>query len=128
VGGAGHRIVVVVPGKNTAAHKNFRRISMKGTEIRYDYMAEQSHDVLQAVRSMPYSISFITHGATVKKPGLSLVNINGISVKDKRYPFYQTMYLITRGEPRGAVEKFITFFQTGKGVDIIKEKGMVPMR
>ena len=53
VGGADLPIVVIVPGRNTAAHKNFRRQVMKHKDIAHDFMAYDATMVIVQERALP---------------------------------------------------------------------------
>lgn len=127
VGGPDQSIIVVVPDKTTSAYNNFTDMAMSRREVRYDYVSEKSNDVIQAIQSMPWGVSFITQAAISGKKGVKTVQVDGISVRDADYPFFQTMYYITKGKPAGAAKAFIDFTRSGEGVSIMKEKGMIPI-
>jgi len=127
VGGPDMPIVVIVPGEKTAAYKNFYRMAMKGDEIIYDFMSYRSTMVIKAVKNYPWAISFIAQAAITDPENLKTVRINGHPPKDEQYPYFQTFYYVTKGEPSGAVKKFIDFTMSDKGQTFIKSKGMVPL-
>ena len=56
------------------------------------------------------------------------LKIDGVSPKDKDYPFYQTFYYFTKGEPTGAAKQFIDYTRSAKGAAYIKAGGMVPLQ
>ena len=126
VGGPDEPIIVIVPGETTAAYKNFSRIFMEENEIIYDFMSYRSTMVITAVKHFPWAISFIAHATIRDHENLKMMKIDGLSPKDQHYPYYQTFYYITKGEPVGAVKKFIDFTLSEKGRAIIKAKGMDP--
>lgn len=127
VGGPDEPITVVVPADTTAAYKNFSRIFMEENEIIYDFMSYRSTMVIAAVRHFPCAISFIAHGAIRGPRNLRMIKIDGLSPTDRNYPYYQTFYYVTKGEPVGAVKKFIDFTMSEKGQAFIKAKGMIPL-
>jgi phosphate transport system substrate-binding protein len=127
LGGPDEHITVIVPGKDTGAYKNFDRLAMERKEILYDFMSYQSTMVIEAVKRFPWSVSFISLGATTTKAATKTLMINGMDPKDKDYPFYQIFYFVVKGEPDGLEKKFIDFALSDKGVTIIKQKGMVPV-
>jgi phosphate transport system substrate-binding protein len=128
VGGADLPIMVVVPDKDTAAHKNFRRQVMKHKEIQHEFMAFNSTMVIDAVRHLPCgAISFISGGATMHYGELKAFKINGTAVTDSKYPYYQVFYYVTKGDPEGNVKKFIDFTFSEEGAKIIKKNGMLPL-
>jgi phosphate transport system substrate-binding protein len=128
VGGADLPIMVIVPDKDTAAHKNFRRQVMKHKDIQYEFMAYNSTMVIDAIRHFPCgAISFISGGATMHYGELKAFKINGMGPTDSKYPYYQVFYYVTKGEPEGNVKKFIDFTFSEQGAKIIKKDGMLPL-
>jgi hypothetical protein len=45
--------------------------------------------------------------------------------EDKDYPYYQTFYFGTRGEPAGLVKALIDFALSGKSAALMTKKGML---
>jgi phosphate transport system substrate-binding protein len=128
VGGPDLPIFVIVPGRDTAANKNFRRQIMKHKEIDHQFEAYNSTMVLEAVKYFPCgAVSFISHGADVKYEELQEIKINGLSPKDKDYPYFQIFYYVTKGEQSAAVKKFIDFTFSEAGREIILKNGMLPL-
>jgi len=127
VGGPDQPIIVIVPGKDTGGYKNFDRLAMDRKEIVYDLMSSKSTMVIEAVKQFPWSISFISYGATVTKAVTKTLKVNGLDPKDKGYPYYQTFSFVTKGEPAGNAKKFIDFALSDKGQQIMTDKGMVPI-
>ena len=128
VGGADLPIVVIVPGKDTAANKNFQRQVMKHHDIDFDIMAYDSTMVIEAVKNFPCgAVSFISQGAVRHYAPLKSIKIDGIAPQDASYPYYQLFYYITKGEPEGSVKRFIDFTFSEAGAQIIRANGMQPM-
>lgn len=127
VGGPDRPIIVIAPGKDTAAFKNFERMAMAHKEILYDYMSYKSTMVISAVENFPDAISFISQGDIFGRKGVKAVAVGGLGTRDKDYPYYQTFYYITKGQPQGPAKQFIDFTLSDKGITLMKEKGMVPM-
>lgn len=129
VGGQDQRILVIIPDKETGAYKNFERMVMeREEEILYDYTSFQSTMVLDAIESIPCGISFIAQGGLTAHKGVKAIKVNGLAPRDKDYPYSQTFYYITKGEPAGPVKAFIDFTLSEKGIAIMKEKGIVPIK
>lgn len=128
VGGPNLPILIIVPGTETAANKNFRRLVMKHKEIKFDFMAYESTMAIEAVKHFPCgAISFISQGAAVHHKDIKALKVDGKSPSDKGYPYFQTFYYITKGEPAGHVKAFIDFTFSQKGGEIIKHNGMLPL-
>lgn len=127
LGGPDQPIMLIVPGKDTAAYLNFERQVMALGEIEYDLMTYLSTQVIDAVKRFPWSISFIAQGAVANQAGVIKMKINGLSIKDKYYPYYQQFSFVTAGTPVGVAQAFIDFVLSDKGVQLIKKKGMIPV-
>lgn len=127
LGGADLQVMLIVPDKDTAANKNFRRLIMKDKEIQEDFVTKNSTMVIEAVRHFPCgAVSFISGGAAMHDPELVAVKIDGLSTRDPAYPYFQTFYYVTRGVPAGAVKQFIDFSFTPQGKALILKNGMLP--
>jgi len=128
VGGADLPIIVIVPAKDTAANKNFRRQVMKHHDIDFDFMAYDSTMVIEAVKHFPCgAISFISQGAAIQHPPVKCISINGLAPTDPSYPYCQTFYYVAKGEPQGSIKQFIDFAFSEAGNEIIKKNGMQPL-
>ena len=128
VGGADLPVMIIVPDKDTAAHKNFRRQVMKHKDIEHDFMAYDSTMVIDAVKYFPCgAVSFISQGATVKHPEIKTIKINGRLPTDNDYPYHQIFYYITKGDPAGDLKKFIDYTYSEEGANIIRAHGMIPL-
>jgi phosphate transport system substrate-binding protein len=127
LGGPDQPIIVIIPGKNTGAFKNFDKLAMKRKEIAYDYMSYHSTAIIDAVKSFPWSVSFISYGSAYDEENVKVLKVNNLNAVDKNYPYYQTFFYVTKGEPSGIVKQFIDFKRTDAGREIIKKKGMIPI-
>lgn len=128
VGGADLPVMIIVPGNDTAAHKNFRRQVMKTKEISHDFMAFDSTMVIEAVKYFPCgAVSFISQGAAVHHKELKALKINGLSPGAADYPYFQIFYFITKQEPEGNLKKFIDLTYSAEGAKIIRNNGMLPI-
>lgn len=128
VGGANLPVVVIVPGKDSAANKNFRRQVMKHKDIQHDFMSYDATMVIEAVKHFPCgAVSFISQGAAMHHKELKTLKIGGLSPTDEAYPYYQIFYFITKKEPEGNLKKFIDFAYSQEGAEIIRKNGMVPI-
>ena len=120
-------ILLVIPGKSTAAYENFGQMALKRKEIPFDVMTNLSTLALEVVKRFPSAISFVTQGAVAKTGGVKMVKINGVSPKDKGYPYYQEFSFVTKGKPAGGAKAFVDFALSEKGKAIIRDRGMVPL-
>ena len=127
VGGPDKDIVVVVPERNTGAFKNFSLLALKRFDVTYDFMASRSTDVVELVRRVPWSISFITQGAHTVHEALKTLRIDGRAPEDSEYPFHQDFSFVLNGEPRGISKKLIDFYFSEKGRDLLRKSGVTPV-
>jgi phosphate transport system substrate-binding protein len=128
LGGPDLPIIVIVPAENTAANKNFMRFVMKHKEMKFSIMTATSELVIEQVKYLPVgSISFFSHGAALQHKEIKILTVNGISTNEANYPFIQTFYYVTKGEPTGQIKKLIDFTLSEKGSQIIKKNGMIPV-
>lgn len=126
VGGPDKEIIVVIPDRNTAAFKNFTMLALKRYDVKFDYLAHRSTDVVSLVKHMPWSISFITKGEHTSGDPVKTIAIDGKRPEDKDYPFLQEFYFVTKGEPKGAAKKLIDFFFTERAKSAFKKSGLMP--
>jgi phosphate transport system substrate-binding protein len=127
LGGVDLPMVLVVPGVDTAAYKNFTHDVMGKKKIRYDFMAYDSVMAADAVTHYPCgTISFITQGAVHNKPEIQAIQVDGILPSDDKYPYFQEFFYVTKGQPKGAVKAFIDFSFSDESLNIMRKKGVIP--
>ena len=121
-------IALAIPGKSTGAYKNFRLMAMRNRDIRYDFMAYRSTRVIDLVKFIPGTISFIARGAIAGRTEVKSVDIDGISPSDPNYPLSQTFSYVSRGNPTGPAKAFVDFTFSDAGREIMKKKGLLPIQ
>jgi phosphate transport system substrate-binding protein len=127
VGGSDKEIIRIVPGKDTAAYKNFHRQVMHGRDIDHEVMTSESTMVIEITRSIPWSISFIAQGAAAYGlEGIRMIKINGLAPGNSDYPYYQVFSFVTSGIPAGTAKTFIDFALSEEGKRIMFKRGMLP--
>ena len=124
LGGPDQTIVVVIPERNTGAFKNFGQLALKRFDVKYDFMAYRSTDVVTLVHRIPWSISFISQGANTVDEAIRIIQIDGKSPGDPDYLYHQIFSFVTKGQPAGAAQKLIDFVFSDKGRTIMKKNGM----
>ena len=126
IGGPDQPILIIIPGKNTGAYRNFSQTPMQRKEIVFDLMSYKSTMVVDAVKRYPWSISFITQGAATHG-GVKILKVDGLAPGDRDYPYHQEFHFITRSQPSGPVKAFIDHAMSQDGERLLKEHGMIPM-
>jgi phosphate transport system substrate-binding protein len=127
VGGPDEAIIVVVPEMNTAAYRNFEQLALKRFDVKYDFMAYRSTDVVLLIHRIPWSISFISQGADTMDEAIRVLQIDGKSPGDAGYPYHQIFSFVTKGQPGGAAKKLIDFAFSEKGRAIMTKNGLEPL-
>jgi len=128
LGGPDRPLVVVVPSQESAAYKNFSAQVLKGGDLYFDLMTSRSTMVAEVIRRIPWSLSFVAQGAVYGRPqGSKIVSINGLTPEDPGYPYEETYYLVTRGEPKGLIKKFVNYTESAEVRKIVRERGMLPV-
>lgn len=128
IGGADLPIIVIVPGKDTAANKNFRRQVMGESEIRYDIVVYASTMAIEVVKHFPCgAVSFISQGAIKHQGDIRALTIDGYAPDSPDYPYFQKFYYVIKGAQSGPVKRFIDFTFSPEGARIIRKNGMLPI-
>jgi len=128
VGGAAGPITVVIPQSRTACNKNFAAAVMGDAAFSpASVVSPTAGDVLNDAKGKP-AISFISYGAVSGNPDFKIIKIDGKDPGEAGYLIAQEMYLVTLGPPAGNVKKYVDFFLSGAGKDIIKKAGLVPAK
>ena len=127
IGGMDLPVVRVVPDPGTGAYRNFESMVMWGSDIICDVMTRDSTMVIEIVKHLPGSVSFIGQGATVAQHGIRTIRVNNQAPTDKRYPYRQTYYLVLPPEPRTPAKQLVDFILSEEGTNIMKQRGMVPI-
>lgn len=127
LGGPDQRIIVFIPGKDTGAYQNFKAAAMGLNEMRYHFIAYDSTIAVEAVKHIHGAISFVAQGVIAGADDIKVININGVSPRDKEYPVYQTFSFVTKGPPAGNAKTAINFGISEWGIRIMREKGMTPI-
>ncbi len=128
LGGPDQPILIVIPGKNTAAYKNFLQVLLRKKEIVYDLMSYKSTTVVETVKRFPWAISFIAQGAAFNQEGVKLLSIDGLDAQAEDYPYQQIFRFVTRGQPEGAVKAFIDHAFSDEATRIMQANGILPFR
>jgi phosphate transport system substrate-binding protein len=128
IGGPDQPIIVIIPGEETAAYKNFSRKLMPDRDMDFDIMTAQSTMVIEATGHFPWSISFIAQGAAAfYEKQVEICKINGFAPRDAGYPYYQEFSFVTKGKPSNEAKAFIDFAFSDEGKKIICDRGMIPL-
>jgi phosphate transport system substrate-binding protein len=127
LGGPDQKIVLIVPGDDAGAFKTFSEQIMGSKSIRHDFITHQSIESLKSVQNMSGALSFVAQSAIEHTDKIKVINVNGLSPKNRNYPLYQTFSYLTKGEPKGPAKAAINFGLSRWGVEIMESRGMHPI-
>ena len=126
LGGIDQQIVTMVPDKNTAAYKNFSRLALKRSDIYYNIMTKRSTMVVEVVRHIPGSISFITKGSDTRDRAIKILKVDGVPHTAEAYPYYQSFSLVTRSKPSEGIKSFVDFICSQQTAERLRSAGILP--
>ncbi|WP_459924605.1 PstS family phosphate ABC transporter substrate-binding protein [Desulfatiferula olefinivorans] len=127
VGGNDLPVVRIIPAANTGACINFKQQVMGPFEISDDLIAGKTFTALTGVRSIPGSVSFIAGAIARKHKDITMLSVNGVSPGAGSYPFYQTFYMVLKGEPSPMMKEVIKYMLSDKARQHMVDRGMVPL-
>lgn len=131
-GPAGKKIVILSPPEKSAHYKNARKIIGFDKLPAHSMMADMTPNVAKKVKSFPVALGWLSSATVIGKKDVKMVQIihngeevavNQANVSSGKYPYQQTMYFYTMGEPAGKVKDFIDFMQGAQGQAIISNAG-----
>jgi len=128
LGGKDGKIIVIVPGKETAAMKNFSLLALTRFDVKYDIMTYRSNMVVNVVSRIPESISFISKGSNARDAIAKILKVNGYLHMDPAYPYFQNFSLVTKYKPGHAVSAFVEFMTSDWVKTVLIKSGIIPKR
>ncbi len=133
VGGEDQDIVPISRDTNSGTYETFEATVMAGADT-----PEQTHyinscgSVRFAVSSQPSGIGYIGMGFlddAVKPLTVDGIACTAENVRSARYPLSRQVFMVTDGHPRfgGKVHRFVSFWATRTGHEIIRAIGFTPI-
>jgi phosphate transport system substrate-binding protein len=127
VGGPQLPIQVVIPSVKTTCCVNFQEMVMGKRQFADNcQVGNIASDTLKMVVNTPGAVSFISCGALADQPKYKMLNVNSLKPGESGYHITQEFYLDTKGQPAGDAKRYIDYFISGKGRDLIKSNKMFP--
>lgn len=127
VGGPALPIQVVIPSTKTACCQNFQELVMAKRQFAdTSQIGAIASDTLKMVVSNPGAVAFISYGAVIDQPRYKILTLDNIAPGKPGYHLTQEFYLDTKGQPSGDIRRYMDYFLSGKGRDILKKNGMFP--
>lgn len=86
--------------------------------------------LLQTVSETPYAIGFISLKDRLHATPVTYLQVDGVeatreTLLSARYPYTQSMYLVTLVNNRSTAQEFVDFVHSKRGQDIVDASGMV---
>ncbi len=132
VGGEDKPIVVVIREEGSGTRETFEKKVMKGEECTGDALQKPSNGAVKAtVATNENAIGYI--GLGYVDASVKALRINGVAptkdtARSGEYPISRKLYMITKGEPKGAVKEFLEFMLSAEGQKIVEEQGFVSLK
>lgn len=136
VGGNDEGINIINRPASSGTRATFEKTIMQGTEINDGIGTAQDSNgaVEQAVNSTPGSISYLAMSYLVgdKADSLTKLKIDGVeptneNISTEKYPFWSYEYMVTNGEPDGAIKGLIDFMKSKDFSGKVESMGYIPM-
>lgn len=127
VGGPALPVQVVIPSIKTACCQNFQELVMAKRQFADNcQIGAIASDTLKMVMNTPGAVSFISYGAVIDQPKYKILSLDNITPGKPGYHITQEFYLVTKGQPSGDIKRYIDFYLSGKGHELLKKNGMFP--
>ena len=129
VGGEDKPIVVISRDFSSGTFETWQEKVLDSDRIRPDAQMQASNGgVANSVMGNKYAIGYVGLGYVNDK--LKAVAVNGViasvaSAKDGSYILSRELYMFTKGEPAGAVKRFLDFVKGRDGQLIVEQEGFV---
>jgi len=132
VGGADMKIVVVSRDSSSGTFESWGELVLHKAKVTPKAQMQASNGaIVQAVSKNKYAIGYIGLGYVNKfvKP----LSVNGITANaktaiSKEYPVSRPLYMVTDGEPKGAVAAYLNFVKGKDGQKLVEKTGFVPLK
>lgn len=132
VGGSNTPIVVISRDTSSGTYETFESLIMKKTPMAASVEYVNANPQAQArVRTTAGAIGYVGLGF---QEGVKILAIDGImptrqTVANGTYPIARPLFLFTNGYPKlgSMVHKFVSFYLTEKGQELVEAKGFVPL-
>jgi phosphate transport system substrate-binding protein len=130
-GGASNLITVVSREEGSGTRRSFEQVLGGVALMNNAIIQDTSGAVRSTVAGDADAIGYLSQGllgAEVRALRLDGVSCAGDEVSAGRYPLMRPVYLLTRGNPEGAVKQFIDYVLSPAGQQIVRDRGIASER
>ena len=131
LGGKKGRIVVISRDSSSGTFGVWKDMVMLKERVVPSALTVPSNGaIVQAVAKTPGAIGYI--GLGYMTPDIKPITVNGVegseeNTLDGSFPIARGLFLFTSGWPEGETLNFISFILSGKGQDLIRDAGSIPL-
>jgi phosphate transport system substrate-binding protein len=133
LGGPDIQIVVISRDTSSGTYETFESFIMKGQKLAPSVENVSTNpQAFARVKNTPGAVGYVGFGFV--QTGVKELTLDGITpsrqtILSGKYPVSRPLFMFTNGyPPLGSIaQKFITFYLTERGQEVIEEKGFVPL-
>ena len=133
LGGPDLSIVVISRDTSSGTYETFESFVMNKEKMASNVeQVSTNPQMFGRVESTKSAIGYVGYGFV--KTGVKAVTLNGIkatvqTILNGQYPVARPLYMFTNGYPKlgSMTHKFISFYLTEEGQEVIEDKGFVPV-
>lgn len=131
LGGADKPITVVSREAGSGTRLSFEKVVGGITLTREAIVQDSSGTIRETVTHDPNALGYLSHGLLNEK--VKVLTVDGYNctvpeISTGKYRLVRPVYLMTKGEPTGAVKGFMDYVLSAEGQNLIKEKGLLPAK
>ncbi|MDR3111642.1 MAG: phosphate ABC transporter substrate-binding protein [Elusimicrobiota bacterium] len=132
VGGKDLKIVVVSRDSASGTFESFGELALnKKKVVNAALMQASNRAVVTLISETPGAIGYV--GIGYLNSQTKVLSIDGVkpskeNVLKNKYPYSRPLFMLTNGDPKGEIKKFIDFVLSTDGQDLIEEEGFVPLK
>lgn len=137
LGGSDAPITVVSKAEGRATLELFLQwTGLRSPEIRASVLIGDNLQGIKTVAGNPHAIGYVSIGTAEHEAArgtpVKLVSVDGVAASTETvaggiFPIMRELYLITRGEPRGAARDLIDYSRSAKVNDLVRGQFFVPI-
>jgi len=132
VGGTNAKIVVTSRDSSSGTFETFNNLALSKARVRPDALMQASNQaVATTIAQTPGGIGYVGLGylsSSVKAIAVDGVMPSKQTVLSQEYKLARPLFMYTKGEPKGALKKYMDFITGKEGQKIAEEVGFVGLQ